>query len=514
MLISRLFKFLLLYLALILISSCEFIEMEPLRIKSYSPSQSRLDNFDNFSITINFSKSTKISSVERSFSLTDKGVKISGNFLWSNDNKRMTFTPVIELDVRKSYKISLKTTAEDINGNSLEDNFIKYIYVTKDEVRPYIENVSIANVITAPYEPIVIQFSEPVPPENWLANFSIEPSINGTYSWNSSQTVFTFTPIEKYNWNEEYTFKISDQLSDYYHNTLSSEWIHTSIREEEDTPVTIIALRNSDLTDTYTKDDPSDSVITYNNTIKTDESFKIEFNRDITVSSIKSYLTFDPPVSFDIEEIKEKYKSIITIKPREKFSYNNIHTLTIKKGIQDEFNNQLQESEIYHLKFNSPDSKPPELDISQIYYNDSSATLKRLDPYDNFVMDSEVENQDYYIFMDLHFLVPHRDQILTDKQKFINSLLDNFSLNPSNSCADITVLGAYIDPPSGISSSEYNDTMNHLITTTANSIVVRVYFCYVSKPPRGVINLSLDKGFSDGFNTMSESISITYNKGF
>lgn len=514
MLTSRFFRFILFFLTLLLVTSCEFIEMEPLRIESYSPSQSRLDNFNNLSIIINFSKSTKISSVERSFSLADKGVKVKGDFSWSNDNKKMIFTPAVELDERKNYKITLKTTAEDINGNSLEENFIKYIYVTKDEIRPFIENISIGNIISDPYEPIIIEFSEAIPPENWLSSFSVEPSLNGTYTWNSSETVFTFTPIEKYNWNEEYTFKISDQLSDYYYNSLNSEWIHTSIREEVDTPVTIVSLKNNDLSETYTKDDPSDSVITYNNTIKTDESFKIEFNREITVSSIKSYLTFDPPVSFDIEEIKEKYRSIITIKPREKFSYNGIHTLTIKKGILDKFDNQLLENEIYHMKFNNPDSKPPELDLTQIYYNDSSATLKKLDPYDNFVMDSEVENQDYYIFMDLHFLVPDRTQILTDKQKFINSLLDNFSLNPTNSCADITILGAYIDPPSGISSSEYNDTINHLITTGANSIVVRVYFCYISKAPRGVINLSLDKAFSDGSNNMPESVNIIYNKGF
>lgn len=508
------FKKLTFWLLLSLTLSCEVVEMDPLVIESASPSASLLADFADLKISFVFNRSVHINSVESNFSLSDNGVNLRGSFTWSGDNTSMTFLPHDELLPEKRYKIVLKTGAEDVYGNSLKEAYIRYIYTVDDQIRPEIVTFTPQGAVTDAFTPVIMEFSEGINPEEVFNSFSVNPSLEGSWTWNPEMTVYTYTPHSEYKWNEPYTFKITTQLSDPYGNTLNEEKVFRALREGIKEPVELLSLTAQSSGGVMLMDDPQDSVITYNRTLPVNETFQIEFNRAVDVTSIKSWLSFSPAVSYDIEEEESLFSSTVTLLLKNPMDYEAVYTLTVKKGIKDEYDNELAEDLLYYLKFDSQVSTPPKLDTSEVWFYDPVLnSLKKILPFETFEIDGNTEGVEYYTYMDLHLKVADKTSVLADENRLLNSFLENFSLSPTNACADILILGASVNPPTGNTDTNYNDVLSPMITTGADSFVIRVYFTYTSSPSGGTINMTLDKGFSDGINTLGENVSVLYNKG-
>ena len=72
------------------------------------------------SIVINFNKPMNCSSVENNFSIFPS---ISGSFVWSNDNKTLTFDPSSNLKHSTEYTVTLGWNSTDRQGNVMLDNY-------------------------------------------------------------------------------------------------------------------------------------------------------------------------------------------------------------------------------------------------------------------------------------------------------------------------------------------------------------------------------------------------------
>jgi len=89
-----------------------------LSIKSYTPSNNSVSNDSTIDVVINFNIPVNTDTVESAFSVNDGNINRTGNFVWSNDNKTLTWTPT---SLRKFavHTITITTDAKSADGVAL-----------------------------------------------------------------------------------------------------------------------------------------------------------------------------------------------------------------------------------------------------------------------------------------------------------------------------------------------------------------------------------------------------------
>ncbi len=161
----------------------------------------------NRNITVNFSKSMNRESVEKAFSITPD---VSGYFVWGENipgltDSRFTYTLLADMTYGKLYSFTVSGSANDTAGNSLSSDYRVNFITGNDFTPPHVDGIydytippgywaaGIVNDAVTKNVMIAVDFSEPMDRPSVENGFSITPSVQGNYRWDSDLRM-VFTP--------------------------------------------------------------------------------------------------------------------------------------------------------------------------------------------------------------------------------------------------------------------------------------------------------------------------------
>ena len=221
-------KIIITFILLLTLTGCaeidEFLNMKPLEIENFTPSEKRVSSTSVNSVKITFSEEMMKSRTENSFSLKKNSSPVHGAYSW--EGKTLVFTPFKKIELNYIYQIELTTKAEDTYGNSLPEKFIFKFSTAQEDGRPSVLSSTPADreTITDPLHPVAITFTEAVESQSLYSAFSIFPDIDGYISLANRNTEVIFTPLEKYENGSDYTVSISDKLKDQSGNRIADNY--------------------------------------------------------------------------------------------------------------------------------------------------------------------------------------------------------------------------------------------------------------------------------------------------
>jgi parallel beta-helix repeat protein len=209
----------------------------PPTILSHSPTGTDVSVDTNIKVT--FSELMDTNSVQNSLSIAPSA---TGTYSWTSAS--LTFTPDSALNYNTQYKVTIGTSAKD-----LENEFLAAVYSWQFTTE-MMENPSPPTVIDnspigddVPVDTtITITFSESMNTGSVEGAFAISPSVDGTFDWNNAK--FIFIPNNDLEYNTQYSLTMSTTAKDLQNEFLSSKfsWQFTTETVTIDpTPPTIIA---------------------------------------------------------------------------------------------------------------------------------------------------------------------------------------------------------------------------------------------------------------------------------
>ncbi len=182
---------------------------------------------NTYHIQVDFSEQMDCQKVESAFSLNPD---VSGFFEWSPDNTILYYRLTNDLEYGTQYTLKVAESAEDINGNPLQQTytivFITGTDFTPPEVvgiydegnpdpDPYWDEETINQNISRKVH-IVTRFTEPMAVSSTESSFSITPSVSGAFTWNdyTNPDILTFIPDNDLVPETVYTVRISTSARD------------------------------------------------------------------------------------------------------------------------------------------------------------------------------------------------------------------------------------------------------------------------------------------------------------
>lgn len=372
-------------LLLLLLPACQqFIDMEPVKVTKYSPSEEALSYSGNgagksVSVRVSFSKTMNKKSVEKAFSYEEDGNKIDGSFEWKRNNSEFTFHPRKECLPGKTYTFALPTSAEDENGNDLKDGLSHSFHLGNDTSRPTVikeecspaagSNLGLAQL----REPIIIQFSEPMDKQYPYNHFSIT-EIEGTLEWldgnnnvidqfsSVSSSRLRFTPLTDYVKQKYYTVSIGTTFTDEAHNSLLEAYsFQFYVSNEFLEPAVVSAVTTSAVT--------LDTALPANPGIEKDDQYTITFSRDMDRELTENAISIVPDVP---KKFTWTSNTELNVEFTENLAAGEKYTLTISDTAKDTLHNLLDRNYEYKLIIDGPFSAPPALTAVDLTYHIST----------------------------------------------------------------------------------------------------------------------------------------------
>jgi hypothetical protein len=212
-----------------LLWGCSFVvgllRMDAVEIVSWSPNREMVPAEQVPSVTITFSGSMNRVLAEDAFSLSRDNHPLQGHFSWGEGDTILIFVPEAPLSNGCRFTLKMTETAEDLYGNSLSEPF-DFCFNTALELLPpevVLHEPADGAQVSLRRTPIRIVFSEPVDPASFYPGFSLFPSVQGGFSWNSGGEEVEFTPTADYQSGETYEVVLGREISDLSGNRLAEE---------------------------------------------------------------------------------------------------------------------------------------------------------------------------------------------------------------------------------------------------------------------------------------------------
>lgn len=202
----------------------EFINMDPVEIVAWQPADEGAVCGPLEAVKITFSEKMEKGITEQAFSLKRDDEAVGGFFRW--EEKTMYYYPVSGIMDDSDYEIEVGTSAEDIYGNSLSENFV-FRFSTKKKEHDFsvcCPNIGSGSIVSNLFSPVVLRFSSPCSRAGFYKAFSIYPSLNGKITFSSCDTEAVFIPSEKMDYDTVYTVSVSDLLTDRYGNAPADDF--------------------------------------------------------------------------------------------------------------------------------------------------------------------------------------------------------------------------------------------------------------------------------------------------
>ena len=489
--------------------SCSFLHMAPLQIEAWTPASSYIHNIEELSISLTFSNPVDFIKAEQAIKVLENGIFLKGKIQWEDDTLAL-FVPYEPLRANRLYTIEVSTLCEDIYGNSLVSPFSHEFSTSSDTERPTVNGVTPADGehIDILNTPVSIEFSEPMDWGSLLENFSISPAVSGSCTMSSDQQAFTFTPYELYSWQEEYTITLSDGAADYSGNTLGEDFISRFFTGDDTEIPCITGVSNGN---GFLLLPDSQDGHTVNSGWETDWNITVEFSEPVNPEGLSAKIDFDPPMPFSLERLESVPSPVLEIGMDAPFVHGNLYQLRILDGYEDAQGNEGSGS-VYFFLVDGPATKPPEatrltflLDsmdnpgsVTNLYWPDGANGYENSLAIDVSAYDSGPPAYETGFF-DLYLTLADWDNQNWDLLRI--NLIDAFSINPGNRCAEILPLALELfpstsDPPPG-----------------TNECVARFHAGIFDTVESGIIEFILNGDFTDGSdNPIAETWTLRLNK--
>jgi hypothetical protein len=331
----------------------EFLNMEILEIKSYTPSSERINHDLLNQVSITFSEEMDRSRTEGSFSLKKNASPVNGKYSWNKNT--ILFSPFNGFSKNESYMIEVSTEAEDRYGNSLPEKFI-FSFSTSDETElPFFisSNPEDKAVITDPLIPVTLIFSEPLSSDSVYSSISIRPQIKGHIALSDGSRIIVFTPLEKYEEGSDYTVTVTEDLRDLSGNHTAEKLEIYFTMQDTDKP-NLIWLGDSSGAEYQDTEN-----LMINLSIEKDIKIRLVYDREITEKIKKAPVKIYPETEYTASWNTEITEAAVSFKNN--LEYNEIYEITA-------------DEKTYRLIVNGPSSKPPELN-KITFCNDSSSPV-------------------------------------------------------------------------------------------------------------------------------------------
>lgn len=185
----------------------------------------------DINISITFNKSMNYQSVQNNFSTSPS---INGTFSWNANYTVMQYLPVSDLDAVTRYYVTLNKECQDTEGNQMGSDH-KFNFLTGDTyTQPsVIGTYTWGNMVYwTNYQQklnkdieIAVQFSKTMSHPDTESAFSLNPSVNGYFTWSTIPTeTLIFHPTENLQINQTYQLLVSESAKDPDNHTLASPY--------------------------------------------------------------------------------------------------------------------------------------------------------------------------------------------------------------------------------------------------------------------------------------------------
>lgn len=392
-----------------LVASCELYPMEPLRVTAWKPDTAVADTSALQAVALTFSADVPERLIESSFTLEEDDIPLAGTFVWLDD-RTMRFLPHAPFSAHARYRITLATSAEDRDGNSLEEPFVHEFRDNADTERPTLLSVtptdnSVSDTVTPDLEFV---FSEPMDRGSVLDGITVSPPVAGYYTESDNHATFRFILTENLLWQTRYTITIPETVRDSNGNDKGSAEIVSFFTGSDSIQpyIETISVTRPDLTGLL-PDNPDDDTETVTSGIEKDAVILVHFSEPVARESAERNLTITPVLPYDTSWNDDDTVLIIT--PREQFPYDSLYTLVLAAGITDRQGNSLAAGVTCKFRTNGTASRPPEIARVAFTNTFSAGTpvppLTILEPLSIITLSSAVCESPCYGFFDIHVIL-------------------------------------------------------------------------------------------------------------
>ncbi|UCE37745.1 MAG: Ig-like domain-containing protein [Thermoplasmata archaeon] len=179
-------------------------------------------------ISVTFSEAMDKTITDNIFTITPE---LTGTAHW--EGNKLIFNSEYAMEYGTPYSVTVGTVVKDIAGNNLENAFTWQFITTsiQDVSPPTIGEETPRGVDISIDTTISLQFSERMQEDNTKKAFSIEPYVDGKFTWEYNKLVFT--PDSSLSYETTYTITISTDAKDFVGNNLENEYSWSFTTEED-----------------------------------------------------------------------------------------------------------------------------------------------------------------------------------------------------------------------------------------------------------------------------------------
>jgi uncharacterized protein YvpB len=188
----------------IITASTSFTTVDSVDLRSIKPTTQPILPQDD--ITLIFKQPMNTRSVEQSLHLNPP---INFHISWPG-NQKMILNPDSSWDLGQTYTLTIKDTAESIDGGSLTEP-VSYKFTIIDQIA--LTTSAIAQAIHVD-QPINLSFDQPVDTSSVQSHFQISPAADGSFLWNNNQ--LTFTPTSLLDYQTNYQISLSSGITSLF----------------------------------------------------------------------------------------------------------------------------------------------------------------------------------------------------------------------------------------------------------------------------------------------------------
>lgn len=407
--------------------SCGFFLLPPLEVTNVF--------FDDYGVTIDFSRSPTTLSVRNGFTLTQEGETLAGQFYF--DEKKVRFEPKNGIKENNEYKLKLSSAIEDKNGISLLNDFYYSFSTKKEEISPSVKSVTptdgtIFLDTSEKLFQIEFIFSEAIESSSFDSSFRISPSLDYIASFSECGTIVQVFLLEEPVFAIEYVITLDTNITDLHGNKMKNKFVSTfSYGKDNISPNFDLFLLSNDL-------NSSDLIQTPIENVLFDDRIQILFNEVVDIENLISYISIQPEIPFFLD-IDYQTKQSAQIYFENNITWGKEYYLKIKPGLSDKAGNLTKDEKIYSICFNNEKNRPVKF---------LKAFLKNGNEFHQF----SIDNQYSSLALDvLEFpAVVGSDAVSTDLYLFflvskeaagINrfTAMDSIDLSGTNNCGDFFI---------------------------------------------------------------------------
>jgi len=310
------------------------------RVVSVTPGRDITTVLPDARVVIAFSKKMDTVKTNTEFSLSSSSGSIDGYFAWDEDGKTLTFTPKTYISMAEKYTIRVTESAEDADGNDLDEEFLSTFYTGGDLGLPRVVSYTPdANSTGNPENGTVsITFSEPVLMSSVYNGISVSPAVEGSFTISPDGTSVVFTPRYGFSFGVTYTVDVSGSVKDEAGNPLLTPLTFRFTVGDDFTKPLVTAYQN-----TIPALALDENLIV--NGAEKDRSITLDFSEDILTEELESAVSISPSVPFYISTSTVTSGGVTFTRGVINFTENlqceETYTLRINSVITDLQNNQL-----------------------------------------------------------------------------------------------------------------------------------------------------------------------------